>query len=162
HRSKRAIEELVAELSPRPDAPTVLKKVPDRHKEARAASLALPVPQAANGDPSSLRPEVEGCTLQLRPDGVAPSPAPAPRASLEALSPARYKVQFTATADLREKLDRLQALMRSQVPDGDLGVIIEQAVTEKLERLEARRFGVTKTPRKAVGESDTSASSRYI
>ena len=40
--------------------------------------------------------------------------------------------------------------MRSSVPDGDLGAIIEQAVTEKLERLESRRFGRTSTPRKAL------------
>ena len=31
--------------------------------------------------------------------------------------------------------------MRSSVPDGDLARVIEAAVTEKLERLEARRFG---------------------
>ena len=34
--------------------------------------------------------------------------------------------------------------MRSSVPDGDLAAIIDAAVTEKLERLEARRFGRTK------------------
>ena len=33
--------------------------------------------------------------------------------------------------------------MRSSIPDGDLAAIIEQAVTEKLERLEARRFART-------------------
>jgi hypothetical protein len=52
--------------------------------------------------------------------------------------------------------------MRSQVPDGDLGAIIEQAVTEKLERLEARRFAATKTPRKELTESDVSATSRHV
>ncbi len=52
--------------------------------------------------------------------------------------------------------------MRSSVPDAGLATIIEVAVTEKLERLEARRFGKSKTPRKRVDESDTSASSRYI
>ena len=41
-------------------------------------------------------------------------------------------------SDVRDKLERLQALMRSSVPDGDLAAIIEDAVTEKLERLEAR------------------------
>ena len=66
--------------------------------------------------------------------------------SVEPLSPARYKVQFTASAAFRDKLERLAALMRSSVPDGDLAAIIEQAVTEKLERLEARRFAKTKRP----------------
>ena len=81
---------------------------------------------------------------------------------MEPLAPTRYRVQFTASAQFHEKLERLQALMRSSVPDGDLAAIIEQAVTEKLERLEARRFAKVKAPRKTLAETDTSASSRYI
>jgi 5-methylcytosine-specific restriction endonuclease McrA len=71
-------------------------------------------------------------------------------------------VQFTASAELQGKLERLRSLMRTQVPDGDLATIIEQAVTEKLERLESRRFANTKKPRKSVADSDTSRRSRYI
>jgi hypothetical protein len=71
-------------------------------------------------------------------------------------------VQFTASAELHDKLERLRALMRSSVPDGDLAAIIEEAVTEKLERLESKRFAKTKAPRKSLEESDTSRSSRYI
>jgi 5-methylcytosine-specific restriction endonuclease McrA len=48
------------------------------------------------------------------------------------------------------------------VPDGDLAAIIEQAVTEKLERLEARRFAKTSAPRRGLADSDTSPSSRHI
>jgi 5-methylcytosine-specific restriction endonuclease McrA len=47
--------------------------------------------------------------------------------------------------------------MRSKVPDGDLAAIIEDAVTDKLKELEARRFGAAKTPR--IGRSATGASS---
>ena len=81
---------------------------------------------------------------------------------VEPIAPARYKVQFTASAELHDKLERLRTLMRSSVPDGDLAAIIEQAVTEKLERLEAKRFAKTKAPRKSVEQADTSPSSRYI
>ena len=52
--------------------------------------------------------------------------------------------------------------MRSEVPGGDLAAIIEQAITEKLERLEARRFARTSTPRKGLPETDPSPSSRHI
>ena len=58
--------------------------------------------------------------------------------TIEPLAPARYKVCFTASAELREKLERLQALMRSPVPDGDLAQLIDIAVSEKLERVEAK------------------------
>jgi hypothetical protein len=77
---------------------------------------------------------------------------------LQPLGPARYRVQFTASEALRDKLERLQAL----VPDADLATLVEQAVTEKLERLEARRFGRTKAPRKTLAQADTSAGPRFI
>ena len=107
---------------------------------------------------------------ELRLDGVAeaegPSPSsvvvPAPPATVQALAPGRYKVQFTASAGLRDKLERLQTLMRSSVPDGDLAAVIEAAVTEKLERLEARRFARTKAPRKGLAEAQVKPSSRHI
>jgi hypothetical protein len=108
---------------------------------------------------------------ELRPDGVAedlapaqnnPTPAPDKPAVVEPIARARYKIQFTASAELHDKLERLRSLMRSSVPDGDLGTIIEEAVTEKLERLEAKRFGKTKAPRKSLEETETSPSSRYI
>ena len=91
-----------------------------------------------------LAPEGAGASLELRPDAVeAPAAATdslarSRPAVVEPLAPARYKVQFTASAELHDKLRRLTALMRARVPDGDLAAIIEQAVTEKLERLEAK------------------------
>jgi len=71
-------------------------------------------------------------------------------------------VRFTASTELRDKLERLQALMRSSVPDGDLAKVIDVAVTEKLGRIEAKRFGKTKTPRKELADTDTTPKSRYI
>jgi hypothetical protein len=79
---------------------------------------------------------------------------------VEPLAPARYHVRFTASAELRDKLERLQALMRSAVPDGDLAKIIDIAISEKLQRVEARRFGKTKVPRSTRSRTDTSAASR--
>jgi hypothetical protein len=142
HQSKRQIEELVAELAPKPDVPATMRKLPVRPP-------ATP-PRSA---------------LQLRPDAVKnemPPPAAAPRIAVQPLAPARYKVQFTASAEFRDKIERLTALLRPSVPDGDLAAILEQAVTEKLERLEARRFAETSAPRKNVEEADTSPSGRYI
>ena len=85
------------------------------------------------------------------------SAAPSSGSAVTALAPARYKVQFTARAELRDKLERLQALLGH-----DLATAIEAAVTEKLERLEAKRFGLTKTPRRSLDETDTSPRSRHL
>src|SRR5262249_43388393 len=103
-------------------------------------------------------PETDGRPVTLAPP-VAPPDRPS---SVESLSPARYKIQFTAGAELRRKLERLKALMRSSIPDGDLAAIIEDAVAEKLARLEARRFAKTAAPRKSVREAITAPKARYI
>ena len=178
HCSKRQVEELAAELAPRPDAPALIRKLPEPR-------LAAPSP--ASGRPSADR--IAGSSFELRPDAVAPSgpgprrddatssqpelrpdavgrigvaPAAVPPASVQPLAPGRYRVQFTASASLRDKLERLQALLRSSVPGADLGAVIEDAVTEKLERLEARRFGLTKAPRKSVSRTETKPASRHV
>ncbi|HVQ31904.1 MAG TPA: HNH endonuclease signature motif containing protein [Vicinamibacteria bacterium] len=155
HKSKRQIEELLAEIAPRPDAPTAMRKLPERPP---AQTPAPPPSSGRSADLGAIR------APELRPDAVvhqAPSPQPLAPA-IAPLAPARYKVQFTASAELRHKLERLQALLRSEVPNGDLGAIIEQAVTEKLERLEARRYAKTRAPRKAPSRSDPAPTSRYI
>lgn len=151
-KSKRQIEELVAELSPKPDVPPAIRRLPERKAEAKpTASVAL--------RPNELGPD--RVTFLPTPT-TPPSVPPAQRTFVEPLAPARYKVQFTASAELHEKLNRLKALMRSSVPDGDLAAIIEEAVTEKLERLESKRFAKTKAPRKDLEQTSTSPSSRYI
>jgi len=227
HKSKREIEALVAELSPRPDAPAGMRRLPDRKNPAVSApsvgpapslgrrpkdgtAIGLPLrpdgvvarepesrpdavtavepetrPCAAANEPRpsevvaprlELRPDADGPRDELRPDAVAetgvdhvpsaavgrPTLRSARPAVVESLAPARYKVQFTASAELHDKLLRLQALMRHSVPDGDLAAIVEQAVTEKLQRLEARRFALTPSPRKTLAESDTSPATRRI
>jgi len=219
HRTKREVEELIAAVAPRPDAPTVVRKLPERragtapppalrHSSDRGSvantQLGLDrverpgLRQTPEASTAGLKSEVAEVNGMATPESVQPSSAVLGRAApemtgdhprrdgasqptpelassdrslvpgrpgpqrVEPLSPGRYKVQFTASADLRDKLERLTALMRSSVPDGDLAAIIEHAVTEKLERLEARRFAKTNAPRRGLCDSDTSPSSRHI
>jgi hypothetical protein len=58
HKSRREIEELVAELSPRPDAPAVMRKLPDRRDGTTSPALR-PGPGA------------EALSLGRRPEGGA-------------------------------------------------------------------------------------------
>jgi 5-methylcytosine-specific restriction endonuclease McrA len=91
-----------------------------------------------------------------------PSSVPVRPGSIEPLSPARFKIQFTASARLRDQLGRLQVLMRSQVPDGDLAALIEAAVTEKVERLEAKRLARVAAPRKQLAETSVVPTTRQV
>ncbi len=79
---------------------------------------------------------------------------------VEPLAPARYKIQFTASAELRDKLQRLQKLMG--VGSDGLTSVIEQAVTEKLERLNSKRFGMTRAPRKEAAAPEADSRSRHV
>jgi hypothetical protein len=182
HRSKREVEELIAEVAPRPDVRAVMRKLPERRGQAHSntapgpdVAAALPLepgtgetarlPNGAGGDCVELRPDAvaEGNPeLRLNPVAGSAVPGYARPPVVEPLAPARYKIQFTASAELRDKLERLRTLMRSSVPDGDLAVLIEQAVTEKLERLESRRFGRTKAPEKSPEDAVSTGSGSQV
>ncbi len=200
HASRREIEALVAELSPRPDAPSRIRKLPEpgRTSDATVAAVgrdlfsqASPEPEACRGAGIAdfqLSPGRVGCggtgarsdwapaapqgvglasARALAPCGEATAQAVPARphrreASVEALSPGRYRVQFTAGVRLRDKLERLTALLRSEVADGDLATIVELAVTEKLKRLEARRFARVAAPRRGLETSNTHPATRHI
>jgi hypothetical protein len=188
HKSKRQIEELVAELSPRSDVPASIRKLPDPQTGPAmgptASTAGLTASTGGGGSarlPLDARPGTDVVTGELRPDGVSSLTAQFPgvdtgtaavagdrtgdersrsRSSdlVQPLAPGRYRVQFTASEALRDKLERLQALR----PGADLATLVEQAITGELARLEARRFGRTKAPRKTLAEADTSGGPRAI
>lgn len=171
-RTKRQIEELVAEVAPRPDVPERIRKLPGPRRLLAESAVPTAAPGAVPGSDDGGRPAAGPPSLALRPDGVArPLAATAaprlpeePRAErVLPLSPQRYKVQFTASATLRDKLERLQAMMRDARQDARLEAVIEAAVEEKLARLEARRRGATSKPRAGAPSSDgRPPSGRYI
>jgi hypothetical protein len=98
HRSKREIEELIAELAPRPDVPSRMRKLPTRGNTPVSQIFPL-VPERV--------PE------RVPPAAPAPSPLPrSRRTSVEPLALTSYKVQFTASQELHDKLERLQARRR--------------------------------------------------
>ena len=147
HKTKREIEELVAELAPKPDVPPTIRKRPQR----KAKSESLNLDSSTQPCPDTVEPKDPAAKSEPRATRERP-------ATVKPLSPARYKVSFTANEELRDKLERLQALM----PGGDLASIVDAAVSEKLERLEARRYGKTNKPRKKLEDADTSPGVRGI
>ncbi len=81
---------------------------------------------------------------------IAPSPSalPAnPRPIVQAWAPERYRVQFTIGQETHEKLRRLQALLRREIPDGDPGAIFDRALTALLERVEKTKLAASAKPR---------------
>lgn len=142
-RSKRQVEEILANLSPKPSAATVLRRLPT----SRPDSECLPVIQGSE--------EGEGAALSTMPIARTHDRP----AIVTPLAPERYKVQFTASKETYEKLQQVRNLMRHQIPDGDLDQIIQKALTALLHDIAAKKAGSTNRPR--VGRS-TAPNSRHI
>jgi hypothetical protein len=150
--SRREIEALVAELAPRPDVPSSVRKLP---------GVMPPAPTA---------PEA---TAELASEPVLPiiSPAPTPptrRPIVETTSPERYRVQFTIGKESHDKLRRVQALLRREIPDGDPGAIFDRAIALLLDKVEKAKLGATTKPRTpapirpgADGQISSGATSRH-
>ena len=89
---------------------------------------------------------------------------PADRAVVMPIAPARFRVQFTASAELEEKFVRARALLRHKVPSGDLAAIVDEAMTLLVARLERKRCAATDRPRKGApsvpGSREVSAADR--
>ena len=183
HRSKREIELLVAELAPRPDVPSRMRRMPappdaratvgaDQLVPARVCSgeVAPAATGALAGSAQAGSASVVSATtgsgrasaaMHAAPASVDAS-APSRRAVIAPISPARYRVQFTASAELHDKIEHARAMLRHQIPDGDLGAVFDRAMTLLVRELERARFAATNKPRKAVHEVDPTPSSRDI
>src|SRR4029453_10170272 len=72
---------------------------------------------------------------------------PPSRASITPLAAERFKVQLTISRDTRDKLDRVQALARHAIPNGDLATIFDRGLPLLLNELERRVCAATRSPR---------------
>jgi len=138
-KSKREVEQMLAGRFPRPDVPTLIRKLPTA-PSLRPPPIASEVP--AVGTPA---------VLPLARPSPPPLPAPARRPVVRPLARDRYEIRFTATAEIREKLRLAQDLLRHAVPTGDVAQVIDRALTLLLEDLARKKFGATDRPRASRG-----------
>jgi len=129
-KTKAEVQALLTKRSPIPDVPATITGIPTQPPIPTLGGEAVPARAAAGG-------------WQLAP-----------------LSETRHKVQFTASDELRKKLERAQDLMRHANAEGDLAVVVERAVDLLLEKLEKQRLGKTSRPRPPREHGDTARVSR--
>lgn len=142
HKCKREIELLVAHLSPQSPVPSSIRRLP------------RPVPSTP---PPPLTSGSSTTTLAAAPDRAATATLPrATKPLVQPLAPERYKLQVTLSADAHASLRRVQDLMRHQVPDGDLGAIVERAIAVLLEQLQRSKIAATSRPRAAAASQSAS------
>jgi hypothetical protein len=141
-RSRREIEALVAELAPRPDVPSSVRKVPTVAQTPPVMSTIVTAPPAMHSHPP--------ITVASEPAPLIPAPPPTlptRRPIVETTSPDRYRVQFTIGKESHDKLRRVQAHLRREIPDGEPGAIFDRALTLLLEKVEKAKLGAATKPR---------------
>ena len=163
HKTRAEVELLLAELFPRPDAPTSLRAVPEQRAgspdavvppESPAEDLVAPAAAAAPA----------GLFVLGAPEESAHSPAPgrvdpaqgAERARAETpqtqrprvapLSPGRYELRVTLDQETHDLLRKLQALLAHSVPSGDVPEILKRALKLAVLDAERRRYAATSKP----------------
>lgn len=139
HKSKREIEEIVAALRPKPDAVTMVRRLPPAGTDSRALPVSAATPPSEEESGPSTSPARD---VRREPTVAAAGPTP-----IVPLAPARYRIQLTVSRETHDKLRRAQALLRHAVPSGDPAEIIDRALTRLIEDLERRRFAATAHPR---------------
>ncbi len=94
--------------------------------------------------------QIEKLVAELKPRPTAPAMVRRlPAAPSVPLGAERFKIQFTATEETHNKLRELQALLRHQIPSGDLRLIFEKALDLLLEDVKRKRFASTARPQAA-------------
>jgi hypothetical protein len=136
HRSADEIRQLLADREPRPDVAASIKPVPEPSQQTWASAL----PQPASSHAAAVSPEPSARQ-------AAPPPAVPEKNRTEPLGAERYRVQFMADHETHAQLEQLRALMRHQIPDGDLGKILARAVALLHAQVRKRKFAETSRPR---------------
>jgi len=104
---------------------------------------------------------VEPLALHLDPAPARPPPQHH-QPAIAPLAEETYKVQFTASRALRDKLRQAQELLRHRVPDGDLACIVEKALDLLIEQVKKERFAVGRKPRHSSALAAQETRSRHI
>jgi hypothetical protein len=187
HKTKRQIEQLLANRFPRPDLTTSIRIIRPRPCQLVPEPVGMTTPLQMNASPTSA-PDIGAAdpeamttappTVEVLLASVAPNSEPpaqvssasdqlvpervGTRGQIMPLSPGRYGVKFTMSQSAHDKLRRAQELMSHQVPSSDIATVVERALESLIVRLERAKFARTDRPRQNGGQIPRRDRSRHI
>jgi hypothetical protein len=123
--------EVLASWFPRSDVLPLIRKLPTLSARVRHDAAKPSVAAASASELAATSPAV----------ATGSAPKPNTSRSIEPLAPGRYKLQLTASAELKGKLELARDLLRHTIPGGDLAELIERALDVLLAQTMKRRFG---------------------
>jgi hypothetical protein len=176
HKTKEEIRVLLAERFPRPDLASSVRALPADAMKCVVPQVPEPVPvQDSSGDlldgvletgepPALPASNPAGTNTPVRSSAATDTsmaasvslhePHERPSGRTAPLSPGRFALQLTMTAETREKLQHAQDLLAPGVPRNDLALLLDRALDALIEKIERRRFGATENPRTARPSKD--------
>jgi hypothetical protein len=166
-KTKKEVESILARRFPKPDAASIVRKLPGSRARPGTVETALPLMFERRGEapqrcaPVIMVPSQEGqesiaaAVPPSKPKAAAPPSMhtdrleshPAVRHAIDPLSANRYRVQFTASERLHEKIRQAQHLMRHQLPSNDLAALCERALDVLIAERMKERLAVVAKPR---------------
>ena len=174
HRTKEEIQRLVRRLNPLPDVPALLEPLGPAPRGITGNPTWSQMVEAHSPEirelPPGDRPKdwmadaVAGAELdktsEADSDGRAPAVgADAEAAPLEALTPQRYRVQFTATQEYVDLLETAKDLLAHAVPSRSIEEVHLRALRALVSELKKRKTGATSQSRSRgqVGSGEQSS-----
>jgi hypothetical protein len=140
-KTKAQIQEIVARLAPKPDAPTSIR---------RTTSTPI-VPRPGLPGMGALDVPVPDAPAPAAPPPQAPPLPTAARATVAPLSPDRYRPQVTIAGETLEKLRCAQDMLGHAIPSGDEAAVLDRALTSLLVELAKTKFAQAAKPRASRG-----------
>ena len=169
HKSKRQIQQMLADDEPLADVAERVRMLPQRSEQSAPAPKTAGVETAApsqqdNGcavEPTAEGAQAASSSTSAKAPATTQSTAARPSGRTEPLGAKRYGVHFTATEQLHDKLLEAQALLSHTQDGSDLAGVVERALDELLKTLRKRKYAETDAPRQSKGQtSDGSPNNR--
>jgi hypothetical protein len=127
------VDMVLARLDPRPDIRTSVRRLPSALAPAPIQGVAAERPAQSTTDAES---------------------------EVEQLSEYRFRIAFTASTELKEKLDWAKDLMAHSNPSRDVPTIVDRALDLLIAKLERDKFGKVERPRPSGPVTDPGAVNR--
>ena len=168
-KTKREIEDMVASIAPKPAAPSLVRRIPtaltplsaspvkaEQRGQQEWTSIPDSAPQTDSSSPRTEPPTpASDGPVVVAANSAQPGRAPTPpRALISPLSPDRYLLRVTVTAETHAKLRYAQNLARHSVPSGDLATILDRALTLFVRDLERVKLARVDRPRRTNRKPD--------
>ena len=142
HKSKHDVERQIAAMAPQADEQPMVRRLP-----AAAAPAASPDRSRTFLDLSP-RPGLSSAPTTPESLTIAQRPTPASFPIVRPIAPARYVIKVTVGAEAHARLRRAKDLLQHKKPGADVALVIEEALTVLVERLERAKLAKVRRPRK--------------